>query len=706
MPLRKLAIALGVLLAFVLLTVWLLAPLSTAPATSLYDAGSFVGIYLNQADVALNGWILAWGTHALTGGNLSGFFDANIFYPTPRALAHSEHMLGVQPLFAPLYLATGNLTLALNLWILTTFVLCGVAMYWVSLRWFGSHTSAAVASALYAFGPWRFYELTHAQVLSVQYLPLLAYAVWRATERRDAAVWVSIVALAAVQALSSYYLGYMGFFLAGIVALVCVFACRDVRSKYLLFIATALSAALLLMVPASLPYVTLAEAFGPKPAPLDPWGAARNFLFPVFPSASGASWSAWGVVPWIALIGALLGFAIRAYRARSIALALVAVFGFWLAMGGRTSGAGIHTGPLQDVMEALIPGWAGVRVMNRFGILTWLALSLLAAIPFAYGTRWLQSLRTIRWLVAGALVVAVLVASASVNLLIRPSPEVSYDLRPYQWLAEHGEGAPLLEWPAGFSWDGSEYMYLSTLHWLPLVNGYSGYRPATNHLLNGLVKSLPEAEATKTLIKLNVARWLLVHRQNTRYGSRVWKKFDQTRAELRLETDAALLYELPFDPDRPPALSPSTEPGRSLFGTPLTTLRAGDLEAQIVPLRKRNVDVLYLWLMLPLRVRNLSSVVWPSVAVEQGGVVGLTFRARRAGTEEALTDLRGFSILPTDLGPGMEAIVWATFYGPREPGLYEVVPCLSQRRRDVVRCFDVAESHIELEVPRAPRQPK
>ncbi len=58
MPLRKLAIALGVLLAFVLLTVWLLAPLSTAPATSLYDAGSFVGIYLNQADVALNGWIL------------------------------------------------------------------------------------------------------------------------------------------------------------------------------------------------------------------------------------------------------------------------------------------------------------------------------------------------------------------------------------------------------------------------------------------------------------------------------------------------------------------------------------------------------------------------------------------------------------------------------------------------------------------------
>ena len=38
----------------------------------------------------------------------------------------------------------------------------------------------------------------------------------------------------------------------------------------------------------------------------------------------------------------------------------------------------------------------------------------------------------------------------------------------------------MLEWPMQFGRLDSEYMYLSSLHWLPLVNGYSGYRPPSN----------------------------------------------------------------------------------------------------------------------------------------------------------------------------------------------------------------------------------
>ena len=85
----------GILLAFVLATVWLLYPLSTSPGSSLYRASTFRGWFWNQPDITLNAWILAWGTHALSSGKPSGLFEANIFYPEPSALSFSEHMLGL-----------------------------------------------------------------------------------------------------------------------------------------------------------------------------------------------------------------------------------------------------------------------------------------------------------------------------------------------------------------------------------------------------------------------------------------------------------------------------------------------------------------------------------------------------------------------------------------------------------------------------------
>jgi hypothetical protein len=202
---NRFLIGIAVSSACAALACWLLHPLSTAPGTSLYDSATFKGAHLGQPDVTLNAWILAWGSHALATGRLSGFFDANIFYPEPATLAYSEHLLGVLPIFAPLYWTTGNLALSLNLWTVGTF-----AMYWVGLRWFESHAAAAVAAIAYAFAPARFHGLTHVQVLSVQYLPLLAYAIWATTRRRDAATWLAIAALAGVQALNSYYLGYVG----------------------------------------------------------------------------------------------------------------------------------------------------------------------------------------------------------------------------------------------------------------------------------------------------------------------------------------------------------------------------------------------------------------------------------------------------------------------------------------------------------------
>src|SRR5262245_62250641 len=89
-------------LLFTLLALGLLWPLSAQVSRRLYDPNTFTGGFLAQGDVQLNSWILAWDAHAIGTGNVRGLFDANIFYPEPNALAYSEHMLGVLPVFAPL----------------------------------------------------------------------------------------------------------------------------------------------------------------------------------------------------------------------------------------------------------------------------------------------------------------------------------------------------------------------------------------------------------------------------------------------------------------------------------------------------------------------------------------------------------------------------------------------------------------------------
>jgi len=696
---KRILIGVAVSSAFAALACWLLHPLSTAPGASLYDSATFKGAQLGQPDVALNAWILAWGSHALETGRLSGFFDANIFYPEPATLAYSEHLLGVLPIFAPLYWTTGNLALSLNLWTIGTFVLCALAMYWVGLRWFESHAAAAVAAIIYAFAPARFHGLTHVQVLSVQYLPLLAYAIWATTRRRDAATWLAIAALAAVQALSSYYLGYTGFVVGGAMAVGAVFGRPRERSRRAVFVGSALLAAALLMVPVSLPYLELRSQgqIGDARVVLEPWSYLRAQLFPDIPRPGPGSWAAWRAIPALAAAGAVLGLASVRYRARSAALGLLALLGCLLAMGPFASLLGLRIGALHDLAARVVPGWSALRVYGRFSIAAWLALSLLCAMPFARGVRWLGPHRTPLAIVAALLVASLVWSTSRIEIHTLPPPDEERRLTAYRWLAEHGEEDPVLEWPMQFGRVDSEYMYLSTLHWLPLVNGYSGYRPPSNELLASLAACLPERAAARSLLELNVARWLVVHTRRPGWGVRPWQQLAEFGARLRVAERGLRIYELPFRTEEPSPLRQPMHAETTIFGTPKATLRVRDLDAEIVALLPE-IDSLGANEWVALRVRNRSNVRWPAVAAGRDGLLGLTFRSRRLG-EARYRPLRGFTRLPADLGPGQSATLQARLYPPRERGSYELLPCLQQWDRTAQRCYDAARIMLRVRPP-------
>jgi hypothetical protein len=89
---------------------------------------SHEAIAAGLGDPLLNTWILAWDVHALTTPPVT-LFDANIFYPARDALAYSENMLGVLPVFAPVYWLTGSYLAAYNYSFLFCFVACGISMF-------------------------------------------------------------------------------------------------------------------------------------------------------------------------------------------------------------------------------------------------------------------------------------------------------------------------------------------------------------------------------------------------------------------------------------------------------------------------------------------------------------------------------------------------------------------------------------------------
>jgi hypothetical protein len=185
---------------FVLLTWLMTAPLSLAPATRALAL---------SADTRLFLWTISWDVHALLHQPAS-LFDANIFYPEPRTLAYSEHLLGSAVLGAPALLATGNPVLALNLVVLLSCVLCGLGAHFLARQLGASVPAALAAGVVFAFGGPRFVRLAQVHLATVQYLPFALAFCHRYLEGRRRRDLLAALAFLTLQALTS---GHGGLFL-------------------------------------------------------------------------------------------------------------------------------------------------------------------------------------------------------------------------------------------------------------------------------------------------------------------------------------------------------------------------------------------------------------------------------------------------------------------------------------------------------------
>jgi hypothetical protein len=122
-------------------------------------------------DPLLNAWILAWDTSHLG----RGWWNANIYYPHPLALAYSEHLLPQALAVWPIQAIANNPILSYNVAFLATFVLSGLGMFLFVREITNSRAAAFVAGVAYAFAPYRVTSIPHLQVLSSQWMPFALF---------------------------------------------------------------------------------------------------------------------------------------------------------------------------------------------------------------------------------------------------------------------------------------------------------------------------------------------------------------------------------------------------------------------------------------------------------------------------------------------------------------------------------------------------
>ncbi len=523
---RHVPAAVWMVLVFVVLTLAVTYPLGLE---------AWDHVPLNPGDPYHLAWILAWDIHALT-TNPARFYDGNLLFPLERTLAFSEHLLGVVPIFAVPYAVTGNSIFALNVTILVSFVLSGVAMFLFVRECTGHAGAALIAGTVFAFAPVRLSHVGHAQLLQLYWIVFALFFLERhfhTGRRRDL---VAFAASCAMQVLSSVYLGFLAAVAAGVYVGVRLATDRTLRTaRVMARLAIAVAAVVAPLLVLHLPYFEVRRAWGrPWPSELltgysaSPLDYLDAGLFRAWLGPLGSRVEAHEKVVGFGAVLLTLLFAAIVLPRRHVGPSPRGEGGLWAILG---VGLVLSLGPLliwhdRSTNIALpyrwlhdrIPGFASMRVPARFGLVVSMAAAALSGLAWhrlATRASWPASARGIG--AAAALVAAAFL----VETWPGPMPVVPVDVGDrippvYRWLATSPRRGAVAEVPRGV-WEDYRYDYLSTTHWRPLVNGISSFMPPSHAQIGGYVDALPASPAVAVLSGLGVEE-VVVHRASLDAG--------------------------------------------------------------------------------------------------------------------------------------------------------------------------------------------
>lgn len=547
-------------LAYAAAAVLLTWPLAAHMTTHL-------GATQGPGDPFLNLWILGWGLRAWLTDPASIFdgrvFNANVFHPAEGTLAYSDHFLLQAFALAPLHAWHGDVVLSYNLLLVFSMAFSGMAMHALVRGVTGSTGAAWVAGLAWAAWPYRTAHLIHIQLQALYFMPLALLYLHRVVAARRWRDVLSLGILTALQATASVYYGLMTATALVVAGVVLAVTTGQWRSRRLFArLAVAAGIALLLTLPVLVPYARSqqAEGFGRtlfeaanhsasvqsyRQVPVSNliWGRS-GLLAPSAPAPgtrdrSGVEHQLFpgGVILVLAGIGLAVAWRSDAWPLGAASAALVAT-GFVLSFGPE----GVR--PLYAALHDNVFGFQAMRAPARFAVVAMLGLALLAAIGVRHVER---RTRVGRTAVLATGLVAAISALEWVNVPLPLAAAPPRQTAIGQWLAQEPTPGPVVYLPLSDDIGNTPFMVQSLEHGRPIVNGYSGQRPAFfSTIVEGLA-DFPSPTAFATLHELDV-RFVVSAAPVADAGSAASPLVERVRL------NEGVVYEVRWSPDAIAAL--------------------------------------------------------------------------------------------------------------------------------------------------------
>jgi len=515
-PRRRRGLAICLLLA--ILHTW---PLALHPGRSSRN---------DNADTQLNEWIMAWVAHQLPRDPLH-LFEANIFHPAHDALAFSEPLIVPALVGAPLAWAGASPVLVYNIVLILGFALTAFAVCVLVAEWTGSLPAGLAAGSVFAFNAHTLERLPHIQGIHIYTLPVALLAIDRLVAR---ATWRSAAMLAAAMVAAAYTSGYLVVFATVMAAIAVLVRAREWRPqarRFLLHLAAAGLVSAIAMLPVYLPYARVArdqhmvrtldavQDYSATPAGYLATEARLHFSawsHRFFQDPVNSFFPGFAILA-LAAIGIVLAWRRRPdpgdpLHARVLMLIAIGLAGFILSLGTAT--------PVYSWLFHVFPPMQGLRAAARFGNLFLFAVAVLGGLGLAQalppvGGRHEIRARGFRFQAEGGWLALALVIVVNAEALRAPFTYQPFAGIPAIYTLLRDEPGPVVvaEQPFFPRWaifENGPYVLASTAHWRPLMNGYSGYTPATYQHYADAFWYFPEDWAIKAMKDAGVTH-VVVH---------------------------------------------------------------------------------------------------------------------------------------------------------------------------------------------------
>lgn len=545
-------------------------------------------------------YVQAWDSHALW-SHPRHLFDNNIFYPAKNALALSENLLGNLPIFTPFYALTHNPILSSNVVLLATFFLSAVTMYLLVRSLTGNPWAAAIAGFVYSFAPARIFQMERVHVISMQWVPLIILFLYRFLRDRRLGSLAGFIGFLLLQVLCSLHGGCFAVLITAAYLLsFCLIRPALIKWRALAGLVAACLVIGLALLPVARPYFRL-EKEGTLltfRAPVQVSATPSSYLNGGRSHFYGNSLNRFRSREWDHEKKLFLGFL-------PLALSLVAVSWYlfrkvrhWFQSGQkppedlkittqREEGARgvlilgsiftvasafvLSLGPYLKIgdtptsiplpylwLSRWVPGFSVLRNPSRFGFAVLFGVAVLAGLGLTNLSGLLARWRRFQQPGLSAALAAALMFLMYWEFNRTPVP-IFPVMTPgnmaseYRWLARQAPGSVTLELPTT-AWQSpappeilreESYVYASTYHWQPIINGFSGHIPQVSYQTSSQAAKFPAPEAVTALGKLGL-RFVILHSDKLSPTEKaVWQNLpEESGLQEVARFDNAIIYQV------------------------------------------------------------------------------------------------------------------------------------------------------------------